>query len=317
MCHTSAPNLNPYGAAYKAAGRNTAAFALIENLDSDGDGFTNLQEINALTFPGDSLSHPVLPTATKTATPTNTALPPTATPTKVPPTATATPTKTAVPPTATFTSVPPTAVPPTATFTSLPPTATNTSVPPTSVPPTATLTSVPPTGVPPTATNTSMPPTATFTALPPTAVPPSMTPVASPTPVTPPPAGAFNLRIIYFSATDEVKLGEPKPIRFWLVVKNMSQVQGQATATLTGVQNGVEFYRQAITVSDPVGGGYTSFKFPDAQALVEGKIIWTVTMVDNTDTEVRTQTTKVEGRETDDHHGDDHKLTPKYHRTEH
>ena len=59
LCHTaSIPSLNPYGAAYKANGRSTAAFGLIENLDSDGDGFTNIQEINALTFPGNPASKP-------------------------------------------------------------------------------------------------------------------------------------------------------------------------------------------------------------------------------------------------------------------
>ena len=77
LCHTaSVPNLNPYGTAYKNAGRNTAAFATIENLDSDGDGFTNLQEINAGFFPGNPADHPVAaPTATNTPVPTNTSVP--------------------------------------------------------------------------------------------------------------------------------------------------------------------------------------------------------------------------------------------------
>jgi hypothetical protein len=101
LCHLGyPPTLNAYGAAYKSAGRNSAAFATIENLDSDKDGFTNLQEIKSLTFPGDAASFP--------------AVPPTATATSVPPTATSVPpTATGVPPTAT--SVPPTA-------TGLPPT---------------------------------------------------------------------------------------------------------------------------------------------------------------------------------------------------
>ena len=81
LCHTSSvPNLNPFGAAYKANGRNPAAFALIENLDSDGDGFTNIQEINALTFPGNPASFPSIPTPTNTAVPTAPSIP-TATPT--------------------------------------------------------------------------------------------------------------------------------------------------------------------------------------------------------------------------------------------
>ncbi len=95
LCHLGyPPMLNAYGSAYKNAGRSTSAFGAIENQDSDNDGFTNLQEINALTFPGDSSSFP--------------AVPPTATPTPVPPTATSTPPPgtTPIPPTAT--SVPPT-----------------------------------------------------------------------------------------------------------------------------------------------------------------------------------------------------------------
>jgi len=62
LCHTaSIPSLNPYGAAYKSKGRNAAAFGLIEALDSDGDGLTNIQEINGLTFPGDPKDPPLPP----------------------------------------------------------------------------------------------------------------------------------------------------------------------------------------------------------------------------------------------------------------
>src|SRR5512135_2432479 len=40
LCHTSnIPSLNAYGSAYLSNGRNNNAFSLIENLDSDGDGF--------------------------------------------------------------------------------------------------------------------------------------------------------------------------------------------------------------------------------------------------------------------------------------
>jgi hypothetical protein len=55
LCHTTAPARNSYGAAYGSAGRN---FADIENADSDGDGFTNLAEISALTFPGNASDKP-------------------------------------------------------------------------------------------------------------------------------------------------------------------------------------------------------------------------------------------------------------------
>ncbi len=60
LCHVSGSyGLNPYGSAYRAAGYS---FSAIENADSDGDGFTNIQEINALTFPGNPASYPATPT---------------------------------------------------------------------------------------------------------------------------------------------------------------------------------------------------------------------------------------------------------------
>jgi hypothetical protein len=55
--------LNPYGLAYKRAGRNGAALASIENDDSDGDTFSNAKEIAELRYPGDSASRPGQPLA--------------------------------------------------------------------------------------------------------------------------------------------------------------------------------------------------------------------------------------------------------------
>jgi hypothetical protein len=76
LCHTNVPKRNAYGTAYAGAGH---LFAPIESADSDGDGFTNLEEIVALTFPGDASDTPaVQPSPTPTATP-----PPTATATPV------------------------------------------------------------------------------------------------------------------------------------------------------------------------------------------------------------------------------------------
>lgn len=68
-CHTSSGGtLNSYGRAYLVSGRN---FASIESLDSDKDGFTNLQEIKALTFPGDPNDYPPTTSATPTVTSAN------------------------------------------------------------------------------------------------------------------------------------------------------------------------------------------------------------------------------------------------------
>jgi hypothetical protein len=56
ICHgAGGPPNNPYGADYAANGYN---FASIEQLDSDGDGYTNLEEITAGTFPGDASDFP-------------------------------------------------------------------------------------------------------------------------------------------------------------------------------------------------------------------------------------------------------------------
>lgn len=68
LCHSGSNggSLNPYGRAYS----NTMSFTGIEGQDSDGDGFTNLEEINALTFPGDPTDYPVIETvATVNTTP--------------------------------------------------------------------------------------------------------------------------------------------------------------------------------------------------------------------------------------------------------
>jgi len=75
LCHSSGSARNTYGAAYKNAGHQ---FAPIEADDSDGDGFTNLEEIVALTFPGNASDPPApqaSPTPTVTPLPTATRTP--------------------------------------------------------------------------------------------------------------------------------------------------------------------------------------------------------------------------------------------------
>jgi hypothetical protein len=57
LCHVGETNyrLDAYGRAFDDSRRD---FAAIEDLDSDGDGFTNIEEIAALTFPGKADSKP-------------------------------------------------------------------------------------------------------------------------------------------------------------------------------------------------------------------------------------------------------------------
>jgi hypothetical protein len=58
LCHPSYPSitLNSYASAFLSAGHQ---YAPIEGSDSDADGFTNIAEIKAGTFPGNAASHPV------------------------------------------------------------------------------------------------------------------------------------------------------------------------------------------------------------------------------------------------------------------
>jgi hypothetical protein len=63
ICHKSIPKTNAYGKALFNAGATannvpSETFVAVEELDSDGDGFTNIEEINAGTFPGNPNSHP-------------------------------------------------------------------------------------------------------------------------------------------------------------------------------------------------------------------------------------------------------------------
>jgi hypothetical protein len=58
-----ADTLNPFGLAYAAGGRSADALGAIAPEDSDGDGFSNQDEIDALKYPGDPASKPGQPAA--------------------------------------------------------------------------------------------------------------------------------------------------------------------------------------------------------------------------------------------------------------
>ncbi|MBI5640885.1 MAG: c-type cytochrome, partial [Nitrospirae bacterium] len=84
-CHNPDYTRNPYGSAY-GGGHN---FQAIESTDSDSDSFTNIDEINARTFPGDAASHPVVtppsPITPPPATPPPATPPPSTPPPSTPP----------------------------------------------------------------------------------------------------------------------------------------------------------------------------------------------------------------------------------------
>jgi hypothetical protein len=58
LCHPGGDTkaLNPYAVDYWDSGQD---FAAIESMDSDGDRYINIDEITALTFPGDASDYPV------------------------------------------------------------------------------------------------------------------------------------------------------------------------------------------------------------------------------------------------------------------
>jgi hypothetical protein len=97
VCHIGSgyKERNDFAKDYAA---NAYDFKAIEGFDSDVDGFTNLIEINAGTFPGDKDSHPALPVPpTEEPVPPTLPVPPTEEP--VPPTLPVPPTEEPVPPT--------------------------------------------------------------------------------------------------------------------------------------------------------------------------------------------------------------------------
>ena len=55
--------LNPFGLAYREGGRSEAALKALAGVDSDGDGFTNGEEIAGLRYPGTPASKPGQPLA--------------------------------------------------------------------------------------------------------------------------------------------------------------------------------------------------------------------------------------------------------------
>ena len=58
LCHTSNSNVGPVNSYGNAFGNSNHNFVTIEQLDSDSDGFNNLAEITARTFPGNASSKP-------------------------------------------------------------------------------------------------------------------------------------------------------------------------------------------------------------------------------------------------------------------
>jgi hypothetical protein len=110
----------------------------------------------------------------------------------------------------------------------------------------------------------------------------------------PPPAGPFDIDIQVFKASTVIKLGKGRPIELRLDVRNNGSVEGQGTATLIGMQNGVEVYNQSLPVTDAVGNGPGRYYFPSYTPSAAGDIVWTLTLSDDDpDNDTMMATTRV------------------------
>ena len=94
--------------------------------------------------------------------------------------------------------------------------------------------------------------------------------------------GLLDLDVARFDVTKWVKLGKrTKPIRIKVFVKNVSNVPGAGTATVTGEQDGAVIYEETLPVSVPTKKrGRTMVKFPSFTPTMAGNILWTVTIDD-------------------------------------
>jgi hypothetical protein len=87
------------------------------------------------------------------------------------------------------------------------------------------------------------------------------------------------------------------PIAIRLMVQNGGAVEGDALATVVGIQNGIEVYKESRMVTDNAGQGKTAHKFPTYQPRRVGDIEWTATIEDgDPDDDVATTTTRVMNR---------------------
>jgi hypothetical protein len=106
-----------------------------------------------------------------------------------------------------------------------------------------------------------------------------------------------DLDIKSFRVSKHINFDNVKPITIKLVVRNGGNSEGETTATVTGMQGGIDVYSKTETVSDPVGNGSTTHLFPGFIPPEAGDIEWTATFVDgDPDFDTATALTKVVSR---------------------
>ena len=96
----------------------------------------------------------------------------------------------------------------------------------------------------------------------------------------------IDLDIAQFQVTKRVRLAKVKPVKIKLVVRNNGMVNSQTRdATVIGMQVqdnvAVEVYNETLEVSDAVGDGRSTFKFPPYTPGSAGDIMWTATIADD------------------------------------
>ncbi len=103
-----------------------------------------------------------------------------------------------------------------------------------------------------------------------------------------------DLDITAFRATPKVRLSSGNPVSMSITIKNRGTEQGRGVLTVTGLQNGVEFVHQVLSVFDPVGGRATTIRLQFYLPTATGLINWTATLQDgDPDLDVKTTTTLV------------------------
>jgi hypothetical protein len=105
-------------------------------------------------------------------------------------------------------------------------------------------------------------------------------------------SAVLDLDIDTLKVTKSQRVG--KAISIELSVENPGTVLGQALATVVGEQDGVVIYNWRLNVYDYNGKGTTKFDFPDYIPTTEGTITWTATIADvDPDVDLATATTVV------------------------
>jgi len=111
------------------------------------------------------------------------------------------------------------------------------------------------------------------------------------------PSEVLDLDAAAFRVRRRASITRVRPVGIRLVVRNNGLVSGTGSATVAGVQNGIEVYNVTMAVTDPVGNGRTTFDFPPFTPEVAGDISWTATIDDNDGVidpgDVATATTRV------------------------